>query len=536
MANVNRAESFLSNFARASGMSKCGKDWLINAVDPFHDNQTKLEGYPDTCNSASLVQRVKQSYTISAPAGTTSNWDLQIVNTPILNTSSIFPVKTVFNGAQSSSIISNVLVQDAASVQNINYGGLTFIAGPAGQPLDLFTAASSSGYSVVSNPIPNIYSQGTVRVIANAFEVVNTTAELTVQGAVSTYRQPIAEYETSTTYSVVGLSGTTVAGFLGVFSALVVPSPPTSLSQATLLPGYRCWKAKDGCYVVSTLNSDTIPQQDELFCQPLVVQAPSVGSTVPRLYSTIGNNTGVALGTTAPTPYLSQPDQFWTKFDQSGAYFTGLSASTTLQVTWIVDIERFPTEQQSDLIVIATPSPAYDNVALEAYAHIMQDMPTGVMQKENGLGDWFMSAVGKVRDIVMPMLRNSAKSSPAAAALVGVHDIVNGGGGKKKGRSKNVTSGLVGGAGAHFLNNGSNARDGMVKPSGKFKIKPEIKAHNKVARKNLEIYNHNLVAKKNREIYNLEQSNKQARKNLAKYNASRGFRKRPSPIKTNLRG
>jgi len=246
------------------------------------------------------------------------------------------------------------------------------------------------------------------------------------------------------------------------------------------------------------------------------VQAPSVGSTVNRLYSTIGNNTGVALGTTAPTPYLSQPDQFWTKFDQSGAYFTGLSATTTLQVTWIVDVERFPTEQQSDLIVIATPSPAYDNVALEAYAHIMQDMPTGVMQKENGLGDWFMSAVGKVRDVVMPLLRGSAQSSPAAAALVGVHDLVTSGHGNKKTRgSKNVTSGLVGGAGAHFLNNGSNARDGMVGVRGRIKIAPGLKQHNKIARKNLE-------------IYNLEQANRRARANLAKYNAGRG-KKPPIP-------
>jgi len=534
MANVTRAESFLANFARASGMSQCGKDWLVNAVDPFHDRQTKLEGYPDTCNSASLVQRVKQSYTIKAPTGTTTPWDLQIVNTPCLNTSALFPVKSVLNGSQLPTIQSNAFVRENAFTSVINYGGLQFIAGPSGSTMDLATAATTAGYQLTSNPIPNIYQQGTVRVIANAFEVVNTTAELTVQGACSTFRQPVAEYETSTCFNLVGTDASPNAGLFNAFSGLIVPTPPTNLSQATLLPGFRTWKAKDGCYVVSALNSDTIPQQDDLFCQPILVQSPS-DSGPPRLYTTIGSNTGQFLQTSGSTALLAAPDQFWTKFDQSGAYFTGLSPSTTLQVTWIVDIERFPTEQQSDLIVIATPSPRYDNIALEAYAHIMQDMPTGVMQKENGLGDWFMSAVGKVRDIVMPMLRNSAKSSPAAAALVGVHDIVTGGGGKKK-RSKNVTSGLVGGAGAHFLNNGSNARDGMIRPSGKMKIKPEIKAHNKVARKNLDIYNHNQIAKKNLEIYNLEQSNKQARKNLAKYNASRGMRKRPPPVNTRLRG
>jgi len=514
---------------------------LLNAVDPMHDRQTKLEGYPDTCNSASLVQRVKQSFTIVAPTGTTAaGWDLQVINPPFVNTSTFYQVEAAYNSTFSKTLTSNVIVQNPSfTAIPFVYGGLSFIAAPSGSEFSLggisnFAASNPTLAYIKSNPLPDIYSQGTCRIIANAFEISNTTAELTVQGSVLTYRQPIPDYETATTFNYAGIAGASTAGYYAAQSTLVLPSPPTTVGQSMLLPGSRQWKAKDGCYVVSAMSSDNIPTQDEIFTQPLLIQNPSVGSD-PNLYSPIGVPSGANLA--GPIPVFAGQDNFWTKFDQSGAYFTGLSPSTSLQVTWIVDVERFPTEQQADLVVVATPSPSYDPMAIQVYAHIMQDMPTGVTFAENGLGDWFMSAVGKVRDIVMPIIRPLAAANPKLGALVAVHDVITGGKkGRSKGRSKNVTSGLVGGAGAHFLNNGSNARDGMVKPLGKLKIKPQIKAHNKVARKNLEIYNHNLVAKKNLEIYNLEQSNKQARKNLAKYNASRGMRKRPPPIKTRLRG
>jgi len=431
MANVTRAERVLDGFASATGISECGKTWLLNAVDPMHDRQTKLEGYPDTCNSASLVQRVKQSFTITAPTGTAAaGWDLQVINTPFLNTNFFYGSQTALGSVYSNTLTSNVLVQDP-SLGNIpfNYGGLSFMAAPSTFEMSLGNVSSVASSSptlayIKSNPLPDIYSQGTCRVIANAFEICNTTAELTVQGSVAAYRQAIPDYDTATSYQYAGLAGAPTTGYFSSQSTLVIPSPPTTIGQAMLLPGTRQWKAKEGSYVVSALSSDTIPTQDEIFTQPLIIQNPSVGSD-PKLYSPIGAVSGANLS--GPTPIFAGKDNFWTKFDQAGCYFTGLSPSTTLQVTWIVDIERFPTEQQADLVVIATPSPRYDPMAIQAYAHIMQDMPTGVTFAENGLGDWFMSAVGKVRDIVMPIIRPLAAANPKLGALVAVHDVITGG-------------------------------------------------------------------------------------------------------------
>jgi len=481
MGTTTRAEQFLSTFARASGMSQDGKNWLINCVDPNHDRQVKLNGYPDTCNSASLVQRIKQTFTIAAPGGTTpgTNWDLQIVNTPFLNTlpftlgqcpGTTTPINLTTNFVQSRNPFS----------QQASYGGLTFIAGPAGTAqqlsvianLNTGTPSTSTGY-VVSNPLPSAYGVGTVRVIASAFEVCNTTAELYRQGSVLTYRQPVPEYETSSTYTIIGPTSGSIPTTTFTTDGIVTPCPPTSQSTAMLLPGSQQWEAKEGCYVVSALNASTIPQQNELFVQPIMVENTSAGGYTGFYIPTYQGLTGIypSSGTgVASFQYAYGFDNFWTKFDQAGAYFAGLSSQTTLTITWTVDVERFPTEIDRDLIVIATPSPKYDPVALEAYALIMQEMPTGVRFKDNGLGDWFMGAVSKVRDVVMPLLRGSAQTSPAAAALVGVHDLITKKGGGKKGGKKKERKNAKGGLKTEkFLNNGSNAKNGKMFPNGKGK-------------------------------------------------------------------
>jgi len=89
----------------------------------------------------------------------------------------------------------------------------------------------------------------------------------------------------------------------------------------------------------------------------------------------------------------------------SGAYFTGLSNSTTLTVNYIVYIERFPTQDDLDLIVSAKRSPEYDIKALEAYSIISQSLPVAVPFDENGLGDWFKSAVNAASEYISPVLK-----------------------------------------------------------------------------------------------------------------------------------
>jgi hypothetical protein len=89
-----------------------------------------------------------------------------------------------------------------------------------------------------------------------------------------------------------------------------------------------------------------------------------------------------------------------------GLYFTGLSLQTTLAITLNCFVERFPGPQETDLVVLAKPSPQYDLLALEIYSHALHDMPPGVMVKENGLGEWFADVIGKVNNIFGGSLRS----------------------------------------------------------------------------------------------------------------------------------
>jgi len=110
----------------------------------------------------------------------------------------------------------------------------------------------------------------------------------------------------------------------------------------------------------------------------------------------------------------------------AGAYFQGLSNSTTLQINAIYIVERFPTYQDTDLVVLAKPSCRADCAALELYSEVIRQMPVGVPQKMNGLGEWFSDAVSAASDFISPVL--SAIPHPmaqgASAALRGGSSVL----------------------------------------------------------------------------------------------------------------
>jgi hypothetical protein len=79
------AQRKLDALERSGKLSRQGKDWLIQAVDPYHDSDIEPTGYPDTYIAGNLVQLVKLQLTITKdstlPAG---NWDCMINNLPWL--------------------------------------------------------------------------------------------------------------------------------------------------------------------------------------------------------------------------------------------------------------------------------------------------------------------------------------------------------------------------------------------------------------------------------------------------------------------
>jgi len=403
--SVARSERLLEKVGAKIGLTECGRDWLIAAVDPFHDTPLRVDGYPDVNEASSVVQTVKLSTNITVPVGVVGNWDCHIVQFPWMSvtrnqvgvwSNPNFPGGGAFNLNTTGPVLNGV------------YGNLMIDSVAAGTNTYLTTETERT------TPIQNRlapYLVDEYRIIAMGFEVINTTSDLNIQGLVTTYRMPFTDVDSAKSVLVQGTSSgppvTSVVGYLDLLSTAQVPIDP---GAALLLEGSKQWKAKEGCYVVSSLNSQELPTGNAAAAVAMRLDPgdPSfnpVTATWSITQPTAG--AGVAIPPTTPTNvliFIAGPSTQVTKFNYAGAYFEGLSNSTTLTLNATYIIERFPSQLDSDLVVLATPSARYDPQALDLYSDIIRSMPVGVPQRLNGLGDWFAEAVSTASDFIAPVL------------------------------------------------------------------------------------------------------------------------------------
>lgn len=387
MTTTARGERLLEKIAQRYGITPSGKSWLIAVLDPMHDTSFRVDGYPDTVGSPSVTQLIKQSMPINIGSVATGAWDFQVVQYPILNS---------INGATTTVTVAGSNGLRPLGPTGYNVGGLVVYQGVSGTSLG---PAGTPAAGTTSLTLPANYSNGKYRVLAMGFEIHNTTAELYKNGTTTVWRSPVSDLSTSSLFSVVSTGGV----LAGSFQALPFSVPPPIVSTAMLLPGSRQWDAAQGNYSVSTLNDLNIPPTCLNGVQPLLTTPGS-----PTFYSW------------APQPLdgiASYATNTWAQFDMTGATYTGLTAQSTFNLTWNVYVERFPDVSVPDLVVLAQPSPRYDPIALEFYSHISNDVPVGVMAKENGLGDWFMGAVQKASSIIGPALSLSPHPLAKAAGL-----------------------------------------------------------------------------------------------------------------------
>jgi len=389
--NMSRAvDSILDNVQEKHGLSDDGRNWLIAAMDPFHDSDMRLAGYPDISTGATVVQLVKQQLQITVPSTVTanSNWDAHLCLMPTCNPGTTNALNTLTAG------LANTVT---GVTGELGFGAFQALGGPAGSVL--FPGPGSGGVittKVLGTLTPSTFVRGNSRVIGCAFEVVNTTAEIYKQGQVTTYRLPTQPV--ITTFITTGGSNTPSTVSIGS----LFRSPPSSVAACNLLMGTRTWAAAEGAYVVGRQNR---------LDNPLAMPAyNNVWHTPNDVVPAAATNVSIFsnLGTAAPSAVA---DTIF-PYDISGAYFTGLSYNSTLTVTcrWLV--ERLPGPQEPDLAVLASPAACYDSLALEIYARAMNSAPPGVMLKENPLGEWFRS--------VLKGVANWAPKVGSALSTIGV--------------------------------------------------------------------------------------------------------------------
>jgi len=372
----------LESLVQDSFISRDGAEWLKAAMDPFHDTDIELKGFPDVNVAPSVVQLIKVTQSISVPTTvTTGTWDCNIFTLPWVTPENM-----------NSAVKDNSVISPTTPL-SLQLGGVSHISVQSGTSTATPLTAAVEGDPLT---IPATYLDGSSRVIGYGVEIVNTTSDLNRQGLVIVYRMPQPPMN-GQTYTLVNTGDTAV---VGAISLSPVRKWPTSAANAMLLTGSRQWEAAEGAYLVSTLNSINLPAQAASYVAPIILQDEAEGSQddiAVTMITPIASSGGYAY---SMPPLSLQP------YNMSGAYFTGLSLQTTLQVSLNVYIERFPSFDELDLVPLAKPSPGFNARTLELYSTALCDLPPGVMAKENGLGSWFMDTVGKVASFAAPVLKS----------------------------------------------------------------------------------------------------------------------------------
>jgi len=355
-------------------MSQCGRDFLIAAIDPMHDTQLQnLAGWPDLECAGSVRRCIKQSINISKPAAgiTTNNWDCHIVCWPWLT-------QSLCSAIQQGN---NVLQDNPAALPGaFGYGGITTFATNAGELLDIFHDIAGN-HTTASGllTLDATFTKGVGRCVGIGFEVINTTSDLNRQGTCTVYRSPqLKDSEFTAQVQMTGLNG-----FL---SCQQVRPPPVTIDEAMLFPGSRQWKAAEGCYCVYPFVGAENPPKAQEFTNPVVCtdRTALVSETLPAVTPAIS----AVAGGGVQIPPIKIED-----LHMPGAMFTGLSAETTLTLNWNVYYESFPSVDEREILVMATPSCHYDPIALEFFSRALSTLPIGVPAADNPSGEFFSDFV-----------------------------------------------------------------------------------------------------------------------------------------------
>jgi len=410
MANrTTRAETLLSKVGSRLGLTEAGKNWIINTIDPFHDNPVPRAGIPDGSDGNNVCQLVKQSFTISAPPGTsaTGTWDCNIVDWPSVLS---YFVQGAYSanpaGKPPPSNVAYVGGGGGSATISITAGGITAFSAPTGAETGLSAniaqgISPGAGYARNGISLPPSYITGKHRVVSKGFEVYNTSPVLYKSGTVTCWRSPTPSTDAAYAGQIIIVSGTTPPTPAGnsLVSFLEFEGPPATSAKALLLPDSKQWDAEKGCYVVSSLHSVDVPVRNTSPLSSLITDNTS-GSPLLVTSTLIAES-----GTGIPASIVYVPTaQDAGEFDLCGAYFTGLSPQSSLLVNYNVIVERFPGSDVPDLEVIATAAPHRDDIALALYSHLISSMPVGVPVGQNGLGDWFMDAVDAASKYIGPVL------------------------------------------------------------------------------------------------------------------------------------
>lgn len=393
---MSKHNVIFDDLAKRGKITSEGKDWITLALDPYHDFERSICGYPDVNSSRSVVKCVTVQHALSRPASipSTSNWSCNIFTGPVmaaprpgsvyLNVPCLsFPVNTL---AQNMIEIGS---PDYAVQPPVNFDLLNIwcaeenVAIPGDNLAQLDRAMCLSATNDIS---------GSFRLIGCGFEVTNTTSSLHAQGSVTVYRDSwnanTDNFSTSDT-----LAG--LVDYNNTFTMTEYTGVPDTAAIALRIPGSKQWNATEGVYAVASFASTDNPARFATREPVSISTRADLGPT--RMWSNCAHVTANSTGGTVPFRRATigvGNETLESNMNCSGAFFTGLSPETTLTVTLKAYVEIYPLPYES-LIDLATPSAPYDVKVLSLYAAIIRELPPGVPKGDNDAGDFFRG-IGRI--------------------------------------------------------------------------------------------------------------------------------------------
>lgn len=388
----------LQDLVSSRTLTPAGLAWLTLAVDPWHDTAvTGLEGLPDQGIGKSVSFQVVQEYSISKnnspialPAG---NWSVRIGNFPTLTPQLVAPgfsygdIVSQDNVVGQRRLMQSVQVnyaQDGADFDDVAYSGVF--------------PANAQGCS-----LPTEYTQGVIKVLGVGIEVINTTSALYKQGLVSYCRMTQPDTEPYTCYVALSNPANTWA----TKNVTPIRTLPKNLQEMALYPGFAQTEAAEGYYAPVLLKfgrqrhypipNTTILMDDDPTAGPQNIATPI------RIFSSFQDSVVIPGNTT--NFYTSNQLPLYYDCDSNTIVFSGLSDQTTLTLRVRFICERFPSDAEKQMLVIATPSAVYDPVALEIYSRAVQALPAGVPFSENPEGEWWLKMISEIAKAASPFLR-----------------------------------------------------------------------------------------------------------------------------------
>ncbi len=344
-------------------MTKDGADWLLCALDPFHDFKLRPEGYPDMRSGNSIVQMHTQKLDIDAGA-IGANWDCQI-----LYTGYDFPA-TRTNPSLISGVSANKSFKwnlaDGATTRLFN--SFTVTKAAAGTSCGLLGTGTTTTLASALAEMP-------ARLIGVGFEIHNTTSELYKQGTLTVAQLP----DHSTDDMSITYYSTDASVANKDFQAEKTCRFPTSSSEVAKIPGSNTWEARDGVYCIPRMQRADIPVTNFNTSRSLVVDADTVAGNVAAI-------TPVGIQAVTLLPYLYGVSR--SSFNPMAVYLTNLSKESTFTLTVKTFVEYFP-PVNGDFISLSSPSPMYDPKALKMYFDVASTAPYAVKVNMNAAGDYF---------------------------------------------------------------------------------------------------------------------------------------------------